>query len=230
MTTVAIIPARKGSKGIIGKNLTILNGKPLVQYSIEAAMQAHSIDIVVLTTDWLDVSKLGKKLGVEYIRDRPKNLSSDTATMVETVDDVLQWLQDEHKLTTDIIVLLQPTSPLRTSFDVDNSMEKLSHEFDSVIAVNKVQEHPYECIEVTSDDQWSYLAEPKSQLTRRQDYDSNFYFINGAIYAVKTSVFMEAHRFVTKKSFFYFMPKNRSVDIDYQGDLDFVEFLLAKEK
>ena len=63
MTTVAIIPARQGSKGIVGKNLTILNGKPLVQYSIEAAMQAHSIDIVVLTTDWPDVSKLGKKLG-----------------------------------------------------------------------------------------------------------------------------------------------------------------------
>ena len=230
MTTVAIIPARQGSKGIVGKNLTILNGKPLVQYSIEAAMQAHSIDIVVLTTDWPVVSKLGNKLGVEYIRDRPKSLSSDTATMVETVDDVLQWLQDAHKLTTDVIVLLQPTSPLRTAIDVDNSMEKLSHEFDSVVAVNKVQEHPYECIEITSDDQWCYLAEPKTQLTRRQDYDGDFYFINGAIYVVKTSVFMEVHHFLTKRSFFYRMPKNRSVDIDYHDDLDFAEYLLANQK
>ena len=229
MTTVAIIPARKGSKGIINKNLALLNGKPLVQYSIEAAMQAESIDIIVLTTDWPDVIKLGKKLGVDYIRDRPANLSSDTATMAETVDDVLKWLKVEHNLTTDILVLLQPTSPLRTAIDIDKSVEELTDEVDSVIAVSKIQEHPYECIEIAADSSWDYLAEPETKATRRQDYDRDFYFINGAIYTVKGMHFEKSHNFLSEKTYFYEMPKERSIDIDYQNDLDFAEFLLHKQ-
>lgn len=230
MTTVAIIPARKGSKGILNKNLADLNGKPLVQYSIEVAKEAESIDFVVVTTDWLEVKKLSESLDVDYIRDRPANLSSDTASMAETIDDVLAWLATEYDVIVDAFVLLQPTSPLRVKSDIDNSVAMLTNEYDSVIGVSKIQEHPFECVEVTSDGSWNYLIEPSSKFTRRQDYDRDFNFINGAIYTVKADFFKKSHLFVSKRTYFYLMPKERSVDIDHQYDLDLANFLLSRDE
>jgi len=229
MTTIGVIPARKGSKGIKNKNLAIINNKPLLQYSIDSACNSELLDHIVLTTDCPKIMRLGADLGISYIRERPAELATDEASMSATLLDALVWLQLEHGIESEVVVLLQPTSPLRLSTDIDGAIGNLTTEFDSVIAVNQVQEHPFECVEIAANGEWSYLAEPDFEVNRRQEYSKNFYYINGAIYVVRRKFFVESQRLISEKSGFYEMPRNRSVDIDYQEDLDHAEFLLGKE-
>lgn len=226
MCTVGIIPARSGSKGIPGKNLKLVEGKPLIQYTIDEALKSK-LDFVVVTSDCPEILNFSEKCGIRYLRKRPSNLATDTANMVDTIEDVLDWLAVEKSILVNSFVLLQPTSPLRTFQDIDDVLDKSSPSVKSIISVCLVKEHPCEIVETGLEGGWKYLVEDMSS-SRRQDYHDSFYFINGAIYLRGTDVFRDTKTLIDKGSEFHVMPRSRSVDVDEPVDLALVEFYLRE--
>ena len=224
---LAIIPARAGSKGIPGKNLVDFCGKPLIQYTIEAALSCSLADDVILSTDSLEIKDAALKAGLntEYLR--PEHLATDRSSMVDVVLDCLDWYLNNVNGGVENILLLQPTSPLRTAYDIDAALNLyLESRAHSLISVNKVAHHPYECLKGKSTD-WVYLAKPNVNATRRQDYDDNFYFINGAIYISSVAHLRKSKNFIDeKKSVLYVMSQEKGLDIDYMEDLVYGEFIL----
>jgi CMP-N,N'-diacetyllegionaminic acid synthase len=217
---LAIIPARFGSKGIPRKNIMDLCGKPMIQYSIEAAIGSKYIDEVLISTDDGAVIDIASKMGLECKYRRPDELAQDTTSMFDAVDHALKWFKSERGFLPDSIILLQPTSPLRNQFDVDKSIELFRESpIQSLISVHKLSEHPFECIKKDTND-WKFLAEPPKYVTRRQDFKEDFYFINGAIYLINTSLFLREKLFFIKgQALLYEMPRERGIDIDSMSDL-----------
>jgi len=218
---LAIIPARFGSKGIRRKNIVDFCGKPLIQYSIEAAIKSKYIDEILITSNDDDVIELAFGLGINTSYRRPDELATDSASMVDVIKHALEWFKNKRNQLPDSIIILQPTSPLRISSDIDNALRLFKQgKLKSLVSVHKVSEHPYECVK-SGYENWTYLEYPKQDVFRRQDYEQNFFFINGAIYLLRTDFFLENNTFVDKgRSFLFEMPKERGVDIDTPLDLE----------
>lgn len=229
MTTIAIIPARGGSKGIVGKNLVDLNGSPLINYTLTAAQNAKTIDKIFVSTDDEDIADfcISKNVPVPYRR--PPSRALDTSSMLEVVLDALEWLKINEGYIPDRVIILQPTSPLRTSQDIDKALTQMIElHYESIISVHKMIEHPNECIKEDAHG-WKSLIEFKGQLTRRQDYQGHFYFINGAIYAM-TPGFILHHKALFcsgNKTMLFPMPPHRGIDIDTYDDLYQAEAYLS---
>lgn len=214
---LAIIPARKGSKRLPGKNILDLNGKPLITYTIEAALKSKYISSIVVTSDDEQVLDIAKKYKVNTIN-REKELASDTAT---STDVVLDAIKKQKRY--DYILLLQPTSPLRTTNHINESIELLlEKKADSVISMCEV-EHPI---------QWCTKLDETQSLdnfiqnfdTRRSQDLEKYYRLNGAIYIIKTTKFIEKKTFfINKNNFCYLMNKEDSIDIDAK-----IDFLIAQ--
>ncbi|CAN1498807.1 NeuA CMP-N-acetylneuraminic acid synthetase [Burkholderiaceae bacterium] len=229
---LSIIPARKGSKGILRKNLALLGGKPLVQHTISAALESNLVDEILLSTDDEEVTLLGCKLGLknEYIR--PQEISADSTGMIDTVLHAVSWFEEVRGYLPDQILLLQPTSPLRTQVDIDSAITLFKSEnANSLVSVHPMREHPYECILKEDQRKWSFLAESHSKVFRRQDYQQNYQFINGAIYLVDTKKLIEKRALVFPgESLLYEMPFSRGVDIDTAFDLKTAELILSNQE
>lgn len=225
---LAIIPARGGSKGIPRKNLVLLGGKPLIQHTIEAAQQSQSVSRIVLTTDDAEIAALGASLGLDARYQRPPELAQDDTPMATTLTHCLQWAQQAYGAC-DEFMLLQPTSPLRTASDIDAAV-RLYRESNknSLLSVNAMSEHPYECVELKSEG-WSYLAKDVSGASRRQDYRNAYYYINGAIYITRVEFLIRNGKILDEDSTcFYPMPRENSIDIDEEFDLLLAQTLLSK--
>ena len=221
---LAIIPARFGSKALPKKNTSTINGKPMIQYSIEAALYSKHFDEIIVFTDDNEVKKISNELGVTDIFEREGSLAEDNSRMVDVVIDVLTKYQNKNKQLPETFVLLQPTSPLRTSNDIDNSYTLLKkNRSKSLISVSKMSEHPYECL-IDNGDTWNFLETPNTKLFRRQDFNDNYYFINGAIYMLNTSFFLKNKSFlIDGESILYKMPRHRSIDVDDHLDFEIVK-------
>lgn len=230
MKTLAIIPARGGSKGIPKKNIIPLMGKPLVQYTIEAAQKSHCIDKIFLSSDNDEIIAVAKDLGLESGYIRPEYLATDQANTVDVILDALKWLEETENYIPDTILLLQPTSPLRASNDIEAAAELFKqHKKNCLVSVHEMTEHPCECVKEIETDDWSYLAEQNINATRRQDYKEKFYYINGAIYMVKMDFFKKEKKFIEKNNTsFYIMPSERGIDIDEYHHLDIANSLLGR--
>ncbi|MDQ6971947.1 MAG: acylneuraminate cytidylyltransferase family protein [Mariprofundaceae bacterium] len=226
---LAFIPARKGSKGIPGKNLLPLGGKPMIQHTIEAALGSRFVDDILISTDDQGVIDLARGLGLECRYKRPDGLAEDQTAMIDTVEHGLLWYEQDAGLMPDEMILLQPTSPLRTSADIDAAMESFRGEgSDTLISVHSMSEHPSECL-VDTHDGWHYLSAPPEGAVRRQDFAENFYFVNGAIYIAKTDSLLESRQFVCRgKSTLYIMPRERGVDIDMPLDFALAEVIFRQ--
>ena len=228
---LAIIPARGGSKGRLDKNLVKLNGMPLIQYTIEAALGSNLIDDVILSTDSIQIKEFAASIGLttEYVR--PRHLATDSSSMIDTVLHCLDWYLTSCDKKVNDVVLLQPTSPLRTSIDIDSALDLyLTAGAHSLFSVNKLANHPFECISGNSGG-WSYLAKSRNRTIRRQDYEEDYFFINGAIYITSKKYLKENKSFIEEnKSLFYLMPTERSIDIDDLNDLNYAEFILYNSK
>lgn len=226
---LAIIPARGGSKGIPRKNLMPLCGKPLIQYTVEAAMQSRSITHVVLSTDDEEIAQACAYMGLNTAYRRPPELAQDDTPMAATLVHCLQWARGEYGVM-DSFMMLQPTSPLRQASDIDAAVDKYRAEQAlSLISVNRMTEHPYECVEWSGGQNWSYVAKNHGGASRRQDYESAYYYINGAIYIANAARFSATGRLIDESSLcFYEMPRARSVDIDERIDLLLAEALLSQ--
>jgi len=225
---LAIIPARGGSKGIPRKNLVPLLGKPLVQYTIDAAQESKLISRIILSTEDEEIAQVGSCAGLDMSYSRPVELATDEASMADTVGHCLKWVASKFGEAEDF-VLLQPTSPLRLSLDIDNAIKRFKMRgSDWLFSVNEMSEHPYECIEVGVGGGYSFLRQSRKSVSRRQDYEENFYFMNGAIYVYRTKSFMSNRTTQDLKSAeIYVMPRSRGVDVDDVEDLYMAEAILT---
>ncbi|MEH7367684.1 acylneuraminate cytidylyltransferase family protein, partial [Priestia megaterium] len=186
---VAVIPARGGSKGVPGKNIKLLNEKPLIAYSIEAAKGSSYIDRLIVSTDDSEIKDIAVKYGAEVPFLRPKELSEDTTPTLPVLQHVVNYLEKEGD-TVDVVITLQPTSPFRTSNHIDEALEKLLQSpSESVVSLSEVDYHPYWMKKVSNGTIHSYIESEKEYL-RRQDLPK-VYKMNGAIFITPRNVLME---------------------------------------
>lgn len=228
MKVLAIIPARGGSKGIPKKNIIELNDKPLITYTIEAAQKSKRIDKIFLSSDDSEIIEVAKNLGISSTYIRPKYLASDEATTIDAILDSIEWLENQENYFPDVILLLQPTSPLRTAEDIDGAIDLFEkHKESALVSVHEMIEHPFECVYDIYKKDWKYLAQPKSLSTRRQDYAKSFYYINGALYLANINFLKREKTFIkSRNTIFYEIPQERGLDVDEFKDLERAEFYL----
>jgi CMP-N-acetylneuraminic acid synthetase len=223
--TIAIIPARGGSKGIPRKNIRLLGGKPLIAYTIETALKSKYIDIVVVSTEDEEIAGISKKFGAEVI-ERPEELAGDESPTIDAIKHVIQTLREKDNYNPDIVVLLQPTTPLRIVEDINNAVELfLNNDCESVVSVCKA--NPYWCLTIKDKHLeptfgWDYFYK------RRQDL-LHSYSLNGVIYITTIENLNKYNSFFNKKIIPYIMPYERSIDIDEEIDFKLAEFFLRRE-
>ena len=207
---LAVIPARGGSKGIPGKNIKDLYGQPLISYTIQAALDCKKIDRVVVSTDSEKIAGVAKKYGADVPFLRPAALA------IDAVIDVLERLQETYEY----VVLLQPTSPLRTAEDIEKAIDKAIASGKDVASVSLVKEHPVLMREIGADGVLVPLLSGGSTI-RRQDM-KEIYRVNGAVYVNRVADLTKDTSF-NDNPVGYVMPVERSIDIDEESD-----FLLAE--
>ena len=223
---LALIPARGGSKGIKNKNIYPLCGKPLIAYSIESAKNSKYIDDVVVSTDSIKIAEVAKEFGASVPFLRPAELASDTAKSIDAIIHAIQWLE-EHGEKFDIFVLLQPTSPLRTSEDIDGALEKfIANGEKSLVAVSLVSDNPILMRTINQDGTMERLLDLQSTV-RRQDM-KKYYRVNGSIYINNISE-INAYTSLNDNVIPYIVKPENAVDIDEKKDLVLAEWYLGQK-
>lgn len=223
MRVVAFILARAGSKGLPGKNIALLGGKPLIVWSIDAARACDQITTIFVSTDGQDIASVGERFGASVLQ-RPDALSNDTAM---PKDAILYHLDQLSEPEPEIIVLLQPTSPFRSADDISACVEPvMSGEFDSAATFVKSPSSPFRAWRNTDTGPEPFVEGFDPWLPRQSLPPT--YALNGAVYAVRTDVFRAdpSHSFLPGKARLVEMPAERSIDIDTQLDLTIAEALL----
>lgn len=219
---LGLIPARGGSKGLPGKNVLPLGGKPLIAWSIEAASQSKHIDSIVVSSDDEEIIKVAESYGCDATLIRPAELATDEAKALDVVLHAQEQIPDY-----DILVILQPTSPLRTGCDIDNALDKMiKREADSCVSVVEPEKSPFWFYSVNDDERLKPLMDPAFATKRRQDLPS-MYVLNGALYIVRTAWLKQNECLIDGHTLAYQMPKERSVDIDTAFDLKIAEMYLS---
>ena len=206
MSLIAVIPARSGSKRIKNKNLKHFKGKPLIQWTIEAALNSKYIDKVIVSTDSREIADVSKRLGATIPYLRPKNFALDNSP---TIDLVLDFLEKDNSITQ--FLLLQPTSPLRTSDDINNVIElKRKKNANSVVSVCKFNV-PFNLL---------FEIKKNGRLTPfdNKSIQCSNYKLNGALYLADVEQLISEKTFINEKTIPYIMPLRRSVDIDTMID------------
>ena len=226
-TVLAIIPARGGSKGLPGKNIKALCGKPLIAWSIEQAKKSEYIDRLILSSEYEEIIKVAKECSCEVPFIRPVELAKDGTPGIEPVLHALNTLKEQY----DYVVLLQPTSPLRTIDDIDGCIERcVEANAPSCISVSETDHSPYWMVSVDEKDALSALLPHYSNVHRRQDLPK-VYFLNGAVYIAESNWLMRHKSFrVDNQTIAFFMEKKRSLDIDTEIDFQLCEFLISKSE
>jgi N-acylneuraminate cytidylyltransferase/CMP-N,N'-diacetyllegionaminic acid synthase len=227
-TILGLIPARGGSKGLPRKNLRLLCGKPLIAWSIEQALASKYLDRILVSTDDREIVEISKKYGAEVPFLRPKELASDKARSIDVILHAIDWVENNDK-PYDLLMLLQPTSPLRTGEDINKAIELLFEKGAiSIVSVCEVNHHPYWSNVLPADGCMKKFIKPKIMHKNRQELPI-FYRLNGAIYLAYWNYLKQKKSFFGDKTFAYIMPKNRSIDIDEEIDLILSEVLINKK-
>ncbi len=195
---------------------------PLIAYSILQAKESKYVDKVIVSTEDTKIKDISLEYGAEVPFNRPKNLAGDEATNIDVI------LHAINQIKSDIFIILQPTSPLRTVDDIDGCFELfIKKNASMVISASKVKNYIYSfLINKTGQISNNRL---KNMTTNRQDHD-NYYTVNGAIYISNTEYFKQTKSFLASETFIYIMPQDRSIDIDEMDDWRIAENLLLKNK
>jgi len=222
---LSIIPARGGSKGLPRKNVIDLAGKPLIAWTIEASLKSKYISKTVVSSDNKEILDISVEYGAEIIK-RPENLASDTATSESVVKHAIDCLESTGEVF-EVVILLQPTSPLRTYFDIDSAFDIFfkDSKTTSVISGYKVDNKFLKAFIIN---QFGLLSTPLNtdySSLRRQDLPETF-MPNGAVYIVNIKSFRKGKGFYTRKTLPYEMSKTHSLDIDLLEDLKLAKKLL----
>lgn len=224
---LALIPARGGSKGIKDKNIIFLAGKPLIAYSIEAAKYSKYIDDIIVTTDSEKIAEISKQYGASVPFIRPAELATDTSKTIDAVLHAIKTLKTMRK-EYDVLVLLQPTQPLRTNNDIDEALEVYyKNKEEGLVSVSFVDDSPLLIRSISNEGKLLNLLSQNSTC-RRQDMPE-YYKVNGCIYINKIDEINENTSFNDNKVPFIMM-KEHSVDIDELSDLWMAEYYLQTDK
>lgn len=223
-----IIPARGGSKGIPGKNIKSLCGKPLIAYSIDVAMKcAADRRHIILSTDSDKIAEVGRSLGLEVDYMRPAELATDTSGSREVILDAMDWA-DSQGIAYDCVVLLQPTSPLRTADDVKGALALYNSGIDMVVSVTPASCNPYyNCFETDPDSGYLHVSKGDGRLTRRQDAPPAWEY-NGAVYVINPASIRRSGLGEFAARVPYEMPRSRSIDLDTPTDWTIAEILMQQ--
>ena len=219
---LALIPARGGSKGIPKKNIRYLKNKPLIAWTILEAKKSKYIDRLILSSDDQEIIQVAKSYNCEVPFIRPKELAQDHTPGIEPVLHAINIISGY-----DIVILLQPTSPLRTSDDIDQCLEFfIQHNAEICVSITEADQSPYLMFSL---DNKTHTLSPLMQqshiITRRQDYPK-LYVPNGAIYIANINYLKSTKSFYTDKTIGFIMCRERSIDIDDEFDLKLAEYLL----
>lgn len=228
MKNLAVIPARSGSKGLKDKNIKLMNGKPLLAYSIEAALQSGIFDCVHVSTDSVLYAEIGRKYGADIPFLRSDEMASDSAGSWDVVLEVIQKYKGLGQ-TYDMVTLLQPTSPLRDAADIVSAYKECKAKKAKAIVSVCEMEHSPLWSNVLSDD-LSMEGFVKYQANRQRQRLNKYYRINGAIYMVSVPFLEEETNVYRQGCYAYVMDSRKSIDIDTQLDFDIAEYLVIKKQ
>ena len=218
-----VIPARGGSKGIPGKNIKPLAGKPLMCYSVDIARALASDDDICVTSDDAQIIETVENYGLPVPFVRPDHLASDTASTYDALLHALEFYREQGK-EYDVIILLQPTSPLRKLRHVTEAVELYSSDLDMVVGVKKPKSSPYFTLYEEREDGLLERSKP-GLYTRRQDCPP-VYEYNGAVYVINVRSLEKTHMFSFNRIQKYVMDDTSSMDLDTLSDWRYLEFLV----
>jgi CMP-N-acetylneuraminic acid synthetase len=229
MDVFAVIPARGGSTRVPRKNVRTLGEKPLIAHTLDQAADSELIDRTIVSTDDDEIARVAEAHGGSVPFERPAELSTDESTSPPVIEHALDWVESSGAAP-DVVVMLQVTTPFRTTDDIDNAIDMLRNHSDatSVVSVAEFDVPPYWAIER---DETGLLSEHfdagvlwTDDIPRSQDFET-LYYPNGAVFAAHTEAFREAVSFYTDETVGYVMPPERSLDIDEPHELELARAL-----
>jgi CMP-N,N'-diacetyllegionaminic acid synthase len=229
-SVIAIIPARAGSKGLPGKNIRPLCGKPLIAWTIESALKSRYVDEVLVSTDGEEIARIATKFGAQVPFRRPAELATDASTTLSAVEHALNHYSGKLGRQFDLLALLEPTSPLREDTDIDSMLERMAahwDSFDAIVSIGQVHEHPSIMKRLQGDEIGPYCPE-LARTTRRQD-NPPAYFPYGVAYIVKVAALLEEKTFYPRRCAYHIVKRYQSYEIDDLHDFLCVEAVMKHE-
>lgn len=221
---LAVIPARGGSKGVPGKNIKELAGKPMIAYTIEAAIKSEIFDKIVVSTDSQEIAEIALKYGAEVPFIRPAEISGDLVSSDDVVLHALQYYESQG-LIHDEVCKLQPTSPLRNAEHIKSAYGLFKEKkADYLVSVCECEHSPLWAGTIGADLRLDNFISEEVKRACRQDMPT-YYRLNGAIYMGKTACFYNSKNFLGKNSIAFIMKQEESIDIDSQLDFDIAEII-----
>lgn len=224
MNILYIIPARGGSEGIPGKNIKRLNGRPLIHYSIDVALAVSSKEHICVSTDDQEIVSVAKQTGIVIPFIRPAEIAADSSSMQDVLLHAI-GCYEKKGLVYDVIVLLQPTSPLRDPEDVKNALSLYKPELDMVMSVSETKANPYY---VLFEEVSGFLVKSKEGHFETRQSVPKVYQANGSIYVINVKSLKEKSMKNFSRIKKFVMDEVKSIDIDTPMDWEYCEFLIAK--
>ena len=230
MKVLAIIPARGGSKGVPGKNIKVVGGKPLIGWTIISALEAEGIDRVMVSTDSEEIAEVARDYSVEIPFLRPGEISRDDTPGIEPILHAVRWCSQEEGYKPDYVICLQPTSPFRTTEDIEKAIRfAFDRDADSVVSVTPVDHHPNWMQVIDDEVRLNDFIEGGYEVIKRQDMEP-VYALNGAIYLIRRDLLLSRKTFFVTDTFAYIMPPERSLDIDTPWDMHLANLIFEDKE
>lgn len=227
---LAIIPARGGSKGIPGKNIKPLGGKPLLQYTFESAKESKLLSLVILSSDDVEIINFAKSIGLEVPFVRPAHLATDVSGSLEVIQHALTFFKEKGE-TFDVVCLLQPTTPFRESGSIDAAIQQfLNSDFDSLVSVREVpaEFNPHWVFEA-DEKACLHIATGEKEIIKRRQELPQAYFRDGSIYLTKAEVVLKKDSLYGDKIGYIVSQSERFVNLDTMADWERAEKLSNKD-
>jgi CMP-N,N'-diacetyllegionaminic acid synthase len=223
------ICARGGSKGVKNKNIRLLNGKPLIGYTIEIAKETKLFDHIIVSSDSEEIISNAKKFGAEVIFKRPDELSQDNTAKLPVIQHALLESEKYFNKKFDYLIDLDATSPLRNKDDIFGAFETLiNNNYDNVITASNARRSPYfNLVEINENGKVNLSKKPEKPIVRRQDSPKCF-DMNASIYVWKRENLLNNISLFSGNCGIFIMPEERSIDIDSELDFEIVEYLIKK--
>ena len=227
---LAVILARSGSKGIRDKNISLLNKKPLIYFTIREAKKSKLIDDIAVSTDSQKYIKIVQNYKIKTPYLRPKKLSGDKISSAVCILDIFKFYEKMNNTRYDYCIELMCTNPFKNFKDIDNVLKKhISSKADSVIAMTKLEDHHPRRIKKLVNGKIRDFCLKEKKESRRQDLKPKAYIRNGSIYSLTREMVLKKIRYGTKNSIPYIMPRNRVINIDEPQDLLIAKFMMSKK-
>ena len=228
MQYLGLIPARKGSRRIPDKNIKPLCGKPLLAYTIEAALASSRLDRVIVSTEDEEIASIARQWGAEVPFLRPAVLATDEARSVDVMVHALNWLEIHEGYVPDALVLLQPTCPLRTGKHIDEAIALYeARDADCVVAVSEPEHHPYWMKVMDQDGQLTPLMQADLRQYHQKQTLPQVWASNSSIYVLRRVSFLARREIYGGRTFGYVMPRSEALDVDTLWDFHLAKLIIA---